>query len=239
MKRLAFIVSALVIIGGLSVPPTTVSATATPLPPMSRTTDDQQAPWQHLILLMRYTISDLSTQLPDFRANDLAPPQQPPNPAKPQTSAPQPPHTATPANPDSSLASGPPQSSKLITLANQVRQQHGRSALQPDAGLQQSAEFKARDMATNNYFSHKDKNSQQNNGLNQIRKNQPKCSKIAENIHKIRSNDATSQKVMDGWVNSSGHFRILTSGEYQYTGLAVARSADGTYYSVQHFCQMK
>lgn len=101
----------------------------------------------------------------------------------------------------------------IAAYTNQRRAQHGLQPLQIDENLVKSARNHAIWMARSRRLQHT---------------SQP----VAENIAMGYS---SSQGVVQGWMNSSGHRANILNGGYRRIGTAAYETADGTIYWCQQF----
>lgn len=125
----------------------------------------------------------------------------------------------------------PPSRIRLMEDLNQARAQNGISPLTEDTRLDNSAQTKADDMVTRNYYDHPDPDGKQ--GYTYAEAAIPSCTYISENLVEASSaSDALSQ-----WMNSPPHKAALLDPKYSLTGFGVA--VHGSYfYVVEHFCQL-
>lgn len=150
---------------------------------------------------------------------------------------------------------------KLFLRVNDHRQKHGRNPLQPDAHLSAIALAHSRDMVENDYFPLDHINLLGENPTERARKVGYECIKptsigIAENSFKayryssvrygligwiipaFRSynwltEDALADRIVDGWIASSGHYKNLMDSRFTQSGLGVAfGTLDGEEHSV-------
>lgn len=117
----------------------------------------------------------------------------------------------------------------------------GVAPLKIDERLNESAQFKADDMAKYNYFAHVKPGE---TGMNGVQKGydltrqadgKSACSKASENIGFVPFESANSKAVFDGWYLSAPHIAAIRNADYSLTWIAVAKGATG-YYAVEHFC---
>ena len=101
----------------------------------------------------------------------------------------------------------------IVEFTNQQRKQHGLSPLQIDENLVKSARNHTIWMARNRSLQHT---------------SQP----VAENIAMGYS---SSQGVVQGWMNSSGHRANILNGSYRRIGTAAYESPNGTIFWCQQF----
>lgn len=125
----------------------------------------------------------------------------------------------------------PPTPEEILQLVNEERAKVGVPPLQVFEPAMQSAQFKAEDMATRNYFAHTAPGTDRNNGLDylyEIDNNQ--CRIVNENIRR-NGDDNSSQAALDGWKNSEPHYKAMVDPRYVFTGVGVYG-----HMLVQHFC---
>lgn len=117
---------------------------------------------------------------------------------------------------------------ELLKLTNEERAKAGVEPLVLDTTLNQSAQAKAEDMVTNNYFDHV--NPVTGKSLVDL-KNNSNCSYVGENISP--TNWATA--VIGSFMGSKlGHREALLDTKYDSVGFGIAGD-----YTVQHFCDYK
>ncbi|MFN0202138.1 MAG: CAP domain-containing protein [Bacteroidia bacterium] len=61
--------------------------------------------------------------------------------------------------------------------------------------------------------------------------------KVSENLYEIKTpyENAIAKEAMKGWMGSPGHKSNMEKGHHLFTGIAVTKSANGTYYVTQLF----
>ena len=113
---------------------------------------------------------------------------------------------------------------EVVQLVNQERAKYGLSPLKNDWELARVAEHKSQDMHNIGYFSHTSPtygspfNMMKNYGIN--------YSAAGENIAKGQT---SAQKVMNSWMNSSGHRANILSSKFTHIGVGYV--ADGKYWT--------
>ena len=108
---------------------------------------------------------------------------------------------------------------EVFNLINAKRTANGLSPLNIDNELQNVARVKAKDMVDNNYFSH---NSPTYGTPFNMMKNFGITYKTAgENI----AGNSSNQGAVEAWMNSEGHRANILNSSYNYTGVAVVKSA--------------
>lgn len=118
----------------------------------------------------------------------------------------------------------------IFELVNAERVKNGLQPLIRDARLDESAQQKVDDMATNGYFAHINPTTGVNGytlipyGL---------CSYQSENIGFSHDTGDNNVKQIQWWMNSKPHHDAILDIQYELTGIAV--SGDKV---VQHFCNL-
>lgn len=114
--------------------------------------------------------------------------------------------------------------SAVVRLVNEIRAKNGLKTLTEDWELSRVARYKSQDMKDNNYFSHTSPvygtpfEMMKNFGI--------KYRSAGENIAKGQT---TPEKVVNAWMNSSGHrANILNSS---YTKIGVGYVKNGNYWT--------
>ncbi len=135
---------------------------------------------------------------------------------------------------------GPPDAQEILELVNEERTKVGVTPLTIDEKLVQSAQWKADDMANNDYYGHPAKGQTEGaNGLDYLKSLNPNCSYMSENINLSSVYSATnSLDVFKSWKGSESHYNAMISPDYSTTGVAMSNSL-GKGYQVQHFCKVQ
>ena len=126
----------------------------------------------------------------------------------------------------------PPTVDELLRLVNEERAKVGVAPLVIDERLNMSAQYKAQDLLSRNYFAHTDPETGKNNGLDYAESlgMDIACSNVSENITwNTRVND--SKSAVNAWVKSGPHYKAMINPEYTLTGFGIADTK-----IVQHFC---
>lgn len=127
--------------------------------------------------------------------------------------------------------SEPLNADKILELVNAERAKVGVAPLVSDQRLVASAQTKADDMATNNYFGHINPTTGVNgytlipNGI---------CVYKSENLGITKGYQDNNAQQIKWWLNSKPHHDAMLDAKYSLTGVAV--NGDKV---VQHFCQVK
>lgn len=107
---------------------------------------------------------------------------------------------------------------EVLTLINEARESNGLSALIIDDLLQSTAQVKANDMVTNNYFSH---NSPTYGSPFDMMKNAGILYTTAgENI----AGNPSIKAAVESWLSSPEHKENILSNAYNYIGIGVEKS---------------
>jgi uncharacterized YkwD family protein len=153
-----------------------------------------------------------------------------PAPPSTATPAPQPPATQTPAPGQPSTSDDLTEEEKLLLeLINNERAKSNLSPLNADSELMKVARLKAKDMTTANYFSHY--SPTYGSPFDMMRQFGITFKAAAENI----AGNSTVQGAVKAWMNSEGHRSNILNGNYNYTGVGVAKSNKYGYVFVQMF----
>lgn len=134
----------------------------------------------------------------------------------------------------------PPTAEELLKLVNAERKRVGAPELKLQDDIMHSAQYKADDMASRNYFSHFDPTTKRKNGLDYLNKTYKECSYVSENIQ--MTEDGTSQDALDWWLHSKPHYKAMINPEYTTTGFGISQPPKVLDYekptiSVEHFCR--
>ncbi|UOQ46517.1 SafA/ExsA family spore coat assembly protein [Halobacillus salinarum] len=116
---------------------------------------------------------------------------------------------------------------QVIDLTNQERTSRGLPALKEDWQLSRVARYKARDMASNGYFSHT--SPTYGSPFQMMSDFNISYRSAAENI---AAGQRTAQEVVNGWMNSSGHRKNILNRNLTHIGVGYAKGGSyGTYWS--------
>lgn len=119
----------------------------------------------------------------------------------------------------------------ILVHINQYRQHHGLSALKMDNAMVKEAQKHSMDMANHSIpFGHqyfKDR-------VHRLHKHIKNFSAAAENV---AYNYKDAKNVVDNWVRSPGHRRNI-KGNYNLTGVGIARDKKGKIYFTQIFLKI-
>ncbi|MBI5765803.1 CAP domain-containing protein [Candidatus Falkowbacteria bacterium] len=107
---------------------------------------------------------------------------------------------------------------ELIGLTNQYRQEHGLSALSPNARLAQAAVNKARDLLAKQYFNHTSPEGK--NFSDWIKEVNYQYFYVGENLAIDFDNN---QEVFEAWLNSPTHKDNIVKPQYSEIGLAALK----------------
>lgn len=128
---------------------------------------------------------------------------------------------------------GPPDAQELLELVNAERAKVGVAPLKIDERLNQSAQWKADDMVTYDYFGHIKPGESRNNGLDYLDSiDDSLCRNVGENItDNTESADNYSLMSFTSWKNSASHYKAMINPAYAYTGFGISGTK-----VVEHFC---
>ena len=113
---------------------------------------------------------------------------------------------------------------EVIRLVNDIRQQNGLSPLTANWELSRVARYKSQDMVDNRYFAHN--SPTYGTPFEMMRAFGLSFRTAGENI---AYGYATPQKVVDGWMNSSGHRANILNASYKQIGVGYV--AKGNYWT--------
>ena len=122
---------------------------------------------------------------------------------------------------------------EVIRLVNQERAKEGLSALSGDSKLTRAAEIRAKELVTK--FSH-------------TRPDGESCFTVLEEVslkdykhvgENIAYGQKTPEKVMNSWMNSSGHRKNILTANFKKIGVGCYQDSSGTLYWVQLFYTAK
>ena len=111
---------------------------------------------------------------------------------------------------------------EVIRLVNDIRKQNGLSPLTANWELSRVARYKSQDMVDNRYFAHN--SPTYGTPFEMMRAFGLSFRTAGENI---AYGYATPQKVVDGWMNSSGHRANILNASYKQIGVGYV--AKGNY----------
>ncbi|QJC54449.1 SCP-like extracellular [Paenibacillus albicereus] len=163
-----------------------------------------------------YTAKPTATPKPTAAPTATPKPTAAPTATPKPTAAP----TATPA-PTTAPGSGQEESGtgsfaqQVVTIVNQERAKQGLAALKSDTQLSEVALVKAKDMYTNNYFSHT--SPTYGSPFDMMKQFGVTYRYAGENIAK---GQRTPAEVMNAWMNSAGHKANILKAEYTNIGVA-------------------
>jgi uncharacterized protein YkwD len=117
---------------------------------------------------------------------------------------------------------------RLLQLVNDARKGVGRVALRWDSRLADVAQWRSNDMVARNYFGHISwdvlAGRIEDKGISWFG--------LAETLVKGTPRPAMESAVeaMQTWRNSQAHWDLLSSADYNYVAIGMARDSDGWYY---------
>ncbi len=107
----------------------------------------------------------------------------------------------------------------VVRLVNEIRKQNGLSELTYDWQLSRVARIKSEDMRDNKYFSHT--SPIYGTPFQMIKNFGITYRSAGENIARGQT---TPQKVVDAWMNSSGHRANILNSSYTHIGVGYAQN---------------
>jgi len=125
---------------------------------------------------------------------------------------------------------------EIFRLTNLERTKHGLSKLLPEQGLADLARRHGRNMATQNFFEHKDKQGLEVGGRQKKYYKELMSLSLGENLAFFEHSQRkfSPSKVVDGWMNSPGHRANILDKDFTHLGVAVVLSGNKLY-AVQNF----
>jgi uncharacterized protein YkwD len=117
---------------------------------------------------------------------------------------------------------------------NQLRQENGLPALQRNEVLAQVARNYSRQMATQNFFDHKDPSGR--DAVQRVHSAGLSFQLIGENLHRSRNADDPIETAIKSWMDSPGHRANILRPIFTETGIGVWRDGN-QYYFTQLFMQ--
>lgn len=132
---------------------------------------------------------------------------------------------------------GPVDKTELLELVNKERVKTGAQPLVDNPVLDESAAWKAQDMATRNYFAHKVPGIDKEYDQAHMDTQSAVCADtVSENLV-LPGKDGTSRDSIYSWMTSTmGHREALLNPTRNLTGIGIAKSSDGVYYVAELFC---
>ena len=125
----------------------------------------------------------------------------------------------------------------VLTEVNKLRAEVGVAPLELDERLNASATAKARDMANNDYFDHKNPRTGKDGWTYVFDYLSGECRYAGENIATTTRSDADAKHfVLNQWKGSKPHYEGMINPKYRKIGFGIAYNKDLQRYAVQHFC---
>jgi uncharacterized protein YkwD len=121
---------------------------------------------------------------------------------------------------------------ELLNYINAERAKVGIAPLVIDPQLNQSAQLKADDMATNNYFGHVNPTTGKH-GYSYINDLNIRCVEQSENLNKTADELLPARINVEYWMSSPTHKAAILDARYNTTGFGVEQG-----YVVEHFCDI-
>lgn len=123
----------------------------------------------------------------------------------------------------------------LLTIINRERASMGVQPLKLDTRLNASAQLKADDMVTLNYYGHVSPKTGMH-GYSYITKTMPECYQASENITNA---DTNMNPVSERWDKSTPHHAAQVNPDNDLVGFASKPTRLGGYVYVAHFCDLR
>lgn len=117
---------------------------------------------------------------------------------------------------------------------NQIRQQNGLPPLQRNEALAQVARRYSQQMATQDFFDHKDPSGK--DAVQRVHNAGLSFQLVGENLHRSRNADDLIETAIKSWMDSPGHRANILRPVFTETGIGVWRDGD-QYYFTQLFMQ--
>lgn len=127
---------------------------------------------------------------------------------------------------------------EIVDLTNNLRREHGLSALTKNDKLMEAAQVRAEEMAASSVYSHVRPDGRQYYTVTD-------CPYTAENIHRIATRYLTQHGVglaeaaVDGWANSETHLRNILNDRLSSIGVGITKgvnaSGEESWYCVELF----
>lgn len=128
----------------------------------------------------------------------------------------------------------PPNTTEIFTLVNQERTKAGVKPLVIDDRLNKSAQVKAQDMVSLNYYGHVNPTTKKH-GYDIAHDYMQECVYTSENLNNgALSQGVDSESTVSSWMNSKPHREAMLDTNYDYVGYAV--SGD---FIVMHLCDIQ
>lgn len=110
---------------------------------------------------------------------------------------------------------------EVVRLVNEIRATNGLNKLKISEELSNVARIKSQDMKDNNYFAHE--SPTYGSPFDMMRKFGISYRAAAENIAKGQN---TPQRVVDAWMNSSGHRKNILNSSYTHIGVGHVKNGN-------------
>lgn len=124
---------------------------------------------------------------------------------------------------------GPVDMGEMFELINAERAKRGVGQLTRLGNLDKSSREQADYNARINKLSHE-------GGLERIGRHEPGCGGVGEILQMTMASDTTRSAVIR-WINSTGHNKIMFSGNYKKAGVDYVKKDDRHSYVAMHFCE--
>jgi uncharacterized protein YkwD len=123
---------------------------------------------------------------------------------------------------------------RILQMVNEERAKYRAGSLVWDSTLASVARSYSNKMASENFFSHKDRTGK---GLVERLKDADvtNWTGLAENLYFCQGFDDPLTSAVAGWMKSSGHRTNLLNSSWKSSGIGMAKAADGKVYVTQIF----
>lgn len=111
----------------------------------------------------------------------------------------------------------------VVLAINEVRAEHGLHPLAICPHISMAARFHSQEMADLRYFAHQ---SPHHGGSTARMRMFGNDRGLAENAHANTGDTISPQRVVEDWMNSAGHRRLILNSSARYIGIGVIRCAD-------------
>lgn len=126
---------------------------------------------------------------------------------------------------------------KVFDGINAQRKKNNLNTLTWDEKVVETARTHSQNMATRNFFSHRDPRLGELD--ERLKRNKVEWRMCGENIFYQKGYPDPVQVAVDGWMNSPGHKKNILTPEFTHSGVGIFRRADGTFYYTQIFIRVK
>jgi uncharacterized protein YkwD len=123
-----------------------------------------------------------------------------------------------------STASATPRQAAVVRILNAARAEHGLAPLRRDARLARAATRHSRDMVAHRYFAHESRDGARFSSRIAATGFMPARGRwwVGENLAWGRDHDAAPESIVQAWLRSPTHRRVMLSARYRRVGIGVA-----------------